>query len=241
MSCDHCDKPAVVHEVHIRNGKMREVHLCVEHARAAGKLPGVADVQGPGGGIAGGIAGGIPGVTPVAGSEGADESTDAATAEALTAARKGRTMGRTGMICRCCGLAFHQLRQGGLLGCPDCYEQFGPTLAKIIERAQSGAVHHVGKTPRRRGGMIDLHAMRQRLVRELELAVAAEQYERAATLRDRILSLCDRDASSSESPSSPAQGGRLGPSGPSGTSRTGDPRASSDERGGASGTEGIAT
>lgn len=180
MSCDHCDKPAVVHEVHIRNGKMSEVHLCVEHARAAGKLPGVAPT----------IAGAAPETM--------------LSEEAASTGRSAPKLGRTGVVCRCCGLAFHELRQGGLLGCPDCYEQFGATLAKIIERAQSGAVHHVGKTPRRGGGMIDLHAVRQRLVRELELAVAAEQYERAAKLRDRILTLAE--------PASPAEpaGGRLG-------------------------------
>ena len=41
MKCDLCDKEAVVHEVTIKNGKKTEVHLCAEHAQAAGiALPG---------------------------------------------------------------------------------------------------------------------------------------------------------------------------------------------------------
>ena len=36
MKCDLCNKPAVVHEVTISGGTKKEVHLCLEHAQAAG-------------------------------------------------------------------------------------------------------------------------------------------------------------------------------------------------------------
>jgi protein-arginine kinase activator protein McsA len=36
QKCDHCDKPAVVHEVTVKNGVKSEVHLCHEHALEAG-------------------------------------------------------------------------------------------------------------------------------------------------------------------------------------------------------------
>ncbi len=39
MKCDHCDKPAVVHEVVIKNGVKSEVHLCQAHAASAGYVP----------------------------------------------------------------------------------------------------------------------------------------------------------------------------------------------------------
>ena len=41
MKCDLCNKPAVVHEVTISGGEKKEVHLCLEHAQAAGvAIPG---------------------------------------------------------------------------------------------------------------------------------------------------------------------------------------------------------
>src|SRR4029453_13321390 len=41
MKCDLCNKAAVVHEVTVRSGVKREVHLCETHAREAGiVMPG---------------------------------------------------------------------------------------------------------------------------------------------------------------------------------------------------------
>ena len=41
MKCDMCDKPAVVHEVILRNGVKQELHLCEKHAAEQGyALPG---------------------------------------------------------------------------------------------------------------------------------------------------------------------------------------------------------
>ena len=34
--CDKCEKPAVVHEVTVKNGVKAEVHLCQDCAREAG-------------------------------------------------------------------------------------------------------------------------------------------------------------------------------------------------------------
>ena len=36
MKCDKCDKPAVVHEVVIRGGVKKELHLCADHAMKEG-------------------------------------------------------------------------------------------------------------------------------------------------------------------------------------------------------------
>ena len=44
--CDHCPKPAVVHNTVIVAGKVTELHLFEEHAAAAGiQLPGHAPIQ----------------------------------------------------------------------------------------------------------------------------------------------------------------------------------------------------
>ncbi|MSR69333.1 MAG: hypothetical protein EXS17_03190 [Phycisphaerales bacterium] len=160
MKCDLCDKAAVVHEIIIRNGVSAEVHLCAEHAIAAGyPLP----IEQP-------IADIFPQIAAVAKVEGA----------------KGKE--RTAR-CGACGLTYPAFRKSGHLGCPACYDAFSPLLDQVIERAQAGATHHVGRSPR--GGDSGasaerVFAMRAKLMRDLESAVAAEQYERAAKLRDEL-------------------------------------------------------
>lgn len=159
MKCDHCDKPAVVHEVVIKAGATREVHLCAEHAAQKGyQVPTVPVTQ-----LLAQFAGAaVPAIT---------RSASAATA------------------CPACGLTFAEFRQTGVLGCPNCYEAFMPQIGVVIERAQAGAVHHVGRVPRHLEGSAERAAMRSRLLQEIDAAVAAEQYERAASLRDRLQAL----------------------------------------------------
>ncbi len=99
--------------------------------------------------------------------------------------------------CPTCGITFGQFRQSGTLGCPDCYEAFEKQLAPLIERAQNGATHHRGKTPRRAGTSIDRTHLIRQLTKELDQAVAAEQYERAAKLRDRLRNM-DKKLSTQE-------------------------------------------
>ena len=79
-----------------------------------------------------------------------------------------------------------ELRSQGILGCPNDYDVFGQALASVIERAQDGKTHHIGKAP---GEVAELDPVRQerlRLQRELHDAVEKEDYERAAELRDRL-------------------------------------------------------
>ena len=57
------------------------------------------------------------------------------------------------------------------------------------EGAQGGALQHVGRAPTRAAGDAQRSALLKKLMRDLEAAVAAEQYERAARLRDAIKDL----------------------------------------------------
>ncbi|MCP3905631.1 MAG: hypothetical protein GY715_18550 [Planctomycetes bacterium] len=162
MNCDQCHKPAVVHEVTVQGGVKTEVHLCEEHAAAAGFSVGVQ-----------------PG--PI---------DQLLTQFVVCSKTKGERPRRTSRACcRTCGTSFASFRRTGLLGCSDCYTAFERHLAGMIERAQNGATSHAGKCPRRGGASIDRQLRVQRLFKELEDAVAAEQYERAAELRDRLRDL----------------------------------------------------
>jgi protein arginine kinase activator len=91
-----------------------------------------------------------------------------------------------GPACPDCGHTFHDYKSTALLGCPSCYRTFASTLEVAIERTQGGGTQHVGRTPPGMNEARERATQLQQLLRELEEAVAAEQYERAARLRDRI-------------------------------------------------------
>lgn len=159
MKCDLCNKPAVVHEVTVRSGIKKEVHLCEHHAREAGIT--------------------MPGQQPI----------NQLLTQFVIAQSGAKPARAAAKVCSGCGLNFAQFRQTGRVGCPMCYSSFEKELGPLIERAQNGGSHHTGKTPRRAGTSIDRQLLIQRLVKELDHAVASEQYERAAKLRDRLTSM----------------------------------------------------
>ena len=94
-----------------------------------------------------------------------------------------------GNSCEQCQITWAEFRQTGLLGCLHDYALFEKELSPLLQRAHEGATHHVGKVPTRRGGtgvpvkrQVDVSKLRK----ELGKAVEAEDYERAAKLRDQI-------------------------------------------------------
>ncbi len=91
--------------------------------------------------------------------------------------------------CDVCGLTYEQFREQTLLGCPNDYEAFAPVLGPLLERAQEGATQHIGKVPHRAGNDQKKQNAILRIRAELKGAIAAEDYERAAALRDQIKEL----------------------------------------------------
>jgi len=87
--------------------------------------------------------------------------------------------------CERCGFAFKDFQDKGLLGCPDCYTAFRDSIIPVL-RSAHGNVQHVGEVPRD----IDEEAQKRRQIEELKQqiskAVAEENFEKAAELRDRI-------------------------------------------------------
>ena len=90
------------------------------------------------------------------------------------------------MRCDVCGLTFKDFRQQGLLGCPNDYKVFPKPLDSLLQRAHDGATQHIGKVPPYADREQTRQASILRLRAELRDAVTAEDYERAASLRDRI-------------------------------------------------------
>ena len=158
MKCDNCNKPATVHLTEIKGGKKIEKHLCEQCAAQNEGLP-------------------VKSHMPIN--------------ELLT----NFVMAHSGMqkeqalACEHCGVTWTEFRQNGLLGCAHDYTVFERELTPLLKRAHEDQTHHVGKVPTRRGGtgvpvkrQVDLTKLR----RELQKAVEAEDYERAAKLRDQI-------------------------------------------------------
>jgi protein arginine kinase activator len=85
------------------------------------------------------------------------------------------------LTCPDCGIKFMEYRAGGRLGCPRDYRVFGAGLLPLIQRFH-GATRHVGKAARRAPGADH----RLRLRTRLREAIAREDYEEAARLRDQL-------------------------------------------------------
>ncbi|MFM8549486.1 MAG: UvrB/UvrC motif-containing protein, partial [Verrucomicrobiota bacterium] len=86
-------------------------------------------------------------------------------------------------------------RKRGRLGCPACWETFGEALGGLLLKVQHEPAH-VGRAP---AGVIPLARLRRRLEAaraERAKAVAAEDYEGAARLRDEVAALERQLASS---------------------------------------------
>lgn len=107
------------------------------------------------------------------------------------------------LACSGCGTSYSEFQKTGLLGCAGCYRTFESKLGPLLERAHEGALHHVGKVPKRAldserdqardGGPSPLTIEdRARLLKaRLEQAVHKEDYEQAAKLRDELADLGD--------------------------------------------------
>lgn len=109
--------------------------------------------------------------------------------ENFLASAKATSSAQVDLLCDECGISYVEFRNQGLLGCPHDYDAFQEALLPLIERTHDGANHHVGKVPRSLGVVRTTQQEVRRLKRSLEEAVAAEDYERAAELRDRIKTL----------------------------------------------------
>jgi len=90
--------------------------------------------------------------------------------------------------CDNCGTTYSEFKKKGLVGCSKCYESFKSTLDPVIKRVQ-GSNEHVGKIPRKAGKNIIEKRRLVELKGDLQKAINAEEYEKAAEIRDIIRKL----------------------------------------------------
>lgn len=163
MLCDVCGKnPATVHLTEIIDDQMNELHLCEECAR---KKSTQMDQQF---GLSDLLAGMADFDKP---GQGADKETIDT------------------IKCPNCGLTYADFKKMGRLGCGDCYEAFKKYLGPLLKKIH-GSSMHFGKTPFKSA---KINGMPKNEIEELRLklkeAVAEEDFEDAARLRDQIKEL----------------------------------------------------
>ena len=89
------------------------------------------------------------------------------------------------IVCPKCGETYAEFQKTGMLGCAECYQAFRKELAPVITRVQ-GRSQHAGRKPpvseeeqARQDRMAELRGL-------MEAAVAEENFEEAARLRDEL-------------------------------------------------------
>ncbi len=88
-------------------------------------------------------------------------------------------------VCPVCQMHFSDFKKTSRLGCQRCYESFEEYLAPLIDGMQKGG-QHLGKMPSGRAADPALPRSLISLQDALRSAVAEENYEEAARIRDEI-------------------------------------------------------
>ncbi|MHB9031038.1 MAG: UvrB/UvrC motif-containing protein [Candidatus Latescibacterota bacterium] len=118
--------------------------------------------------------------------------------ESITAAKSGiedalggehrQETGAPNLVCEICGLPFAEFKKTGYVGCDNCYDAFNRYIVNILKQIHGSAVHQ-GKVPLHLAGDVELKKHVRTLRLRLQHCIEAEDYERAAELRDKIATL----------------------------------------------------
>ncbi len=106
------------------------------------------------------------------------------------------------MVCPTCKMSYSEFVKNSIFGCPDCYDVFGLLITDKLKKLH-GSDTHIGKRPlaysdtaggdeedktvtSNAASKADITGRVEVLRRKLKEAVAIEDYEEAARLRDKI-------------------------------------------------------
>ncbi|MBS6475650.1 MAG: UvrB/UvrC motif-containing protein [Clostridiales bacterium] len=88
------------------------------------------------------------------------------------------------LSCKGCGYTLSQYNRTGLLGCEQCYDSFRQQLLPFIKRVHGNVVNKPDEI--KPDSKQEQQDEISKLKKELQEAIQAEEYEKAAQLRDRI-------------------------------------------------------
>lgn len=161
MLCDMCKKnEAVFHTKVIRNGIVKERHLCEQCSKKYREEDGFSQGIDPVGDLFSSLSGLMFG--------------------------GGKTVRHT--VCKMCGTTSDEFLRTGYVGCPECYKAFENEVMPAIKRTQHD-VRHVGKIPGGGSSDAAIRSEIEKLRIKQRRAAEAEDYEQAGELRDRINAL----------------------------------------------------
>lgn len=162
MKCESChSRDASVHLTQVVNGVVKKLNLCEQCAAQSG-----LDLSAP------------MALTDLL--KGMEQAQKAMVPPVVRMANPS-----DGNTCPQCGSSLQHIQKRGRLGCDQCYEVFAVDIAPLLSTMQRGSVHH-GKVPAHLPTSVRVTAEAGRLQLELDKAIAAENFEEAARLRDRI-------------------------------------------------------
>lgn len=87
--------------------------------------------------------------------------------------------------CAGCHSTLGKFRESGKLGCPQCYDTFAAHLKDLLRRLH-GSSQHAGKYYFGLDSDADIPRRAAELRKQLERAIASENFELAAELRDQL-------------------------------------------------------
>ena len=94
--------------------------------------------------------------------------------------------------CENCGITLDELNRRGKLGCSKCAESFRDVIEPALKNIHSGTIHR-GKRPGKAAEGLPKVDKKEELQAKLKEAIAKEEYEKAAEIRD-ILKDMDKEA-----------------------------------------------
>lgn len=159
MLCQDCNEhPAVIMFTHIVNNEKTVLHLCRECAEKRGLQTSLTGTHFSLGDLLAGMAeeGGSP----------EEEKMEK-------------------VSCQACGLTYSDFKKSARLGCSQCYESFADGLKGLLRKIH-GSNQHLGKIPLVERDSFELKKEIRRLRENMKKAIQAEDFERAAALRDTI-------------------------------------------------------
>ena len=99
-----------------------------------------------------------------------------------------QTTGGVELKCPRCGFSQADFKKSGRLGCPECYQVFAEGLEGLLKTMHKGT-RHTGKSPEALRQSRDNAERLKALQKKLAKAVASEDFEQAAKVRDELKQL----------------------------------------------------
>lgn len=125
-------------------------------------------------------------------SKGVDDPTGFSLADLLMGLGASEQIARTAtganVKCPVCGFSQADFKKTGRLGCAECYDTFAEGIQGLLKNMHKGT-RHTGKVPRALKEGRALQMKLTELQERLNEAIASENYEEAAVVRDEIKAL----------------------------------------------------